>query len=100
MSLTGIIKSLKGKFARLVMGGKYIDNHFEKDYMEEVKVDIKFFERAKHLTKHGKNQDPLTRHLIKRYSENYCPCSWYGMFSKKDKERYAMLRVRIDELLP
>ncbi|MFZ5954829.1 MAG: hypothetical protein ACOYT4_00205 [Nanoarchaeota archaeon] len=79
----------------------YINNEYIKLYLEGVKDDLDLLRKAQGMTisERKKYLAGICEDLIKEYSENYCPSTFYKKFSFENQMRYLIYRVEIDQIL-
>ena len=96
IKLIGLFDGLIAKISGL---HSYANGAYFNTYMKEVETDIKCMKNTMLSCKPERDQETLFRHLVTKYSDNYCPSMLGRYFSFNNQAKYLFLRTEIDEIL-
>lgn len=93
----------KNLLEKLILGiigeYKWINGKYAAIYFKEVNNDLKILEIGMKECKFERDRDEIFQYCAEKYSEKYCPSTYYKYFSNENKLKYLDLRIEIDKIL-
>jgi len=98
--LEKISRKLESITARITGLHGYVNSAYVQEvYFPEVISDIQFLREGMQEAVYEQSKNNFFQHLSKKYTESYCPSTFYRFFTLDTWLEFNCLRVEINEIL-